>query len=97
MRKWNHYVCERCGETTIARHDNEGVTPFMIDCTCCSGGLAYSTMFSGSQDDSQQAHVVFWRPENIMDALEVINKQPEECRKWWLEHYKKGGSLMRKA
>jgi hypothetical protein len=108
MKKWNHYHCPKCGGITIARHDDEGVTPFMLRCrakdTFGVGGvrahgceeMAESSFFSGPQDDDQIPHVIFYRPES-MKAIEAINKEPKRDRAWWLEHYKQGGSLMREA
>ncbi len=106
MKKWNHYTCEKCGGVTIARHDDEGVTPFMIRCRAkdisrigginghgCEG-MASSNFFSGSQDDSQIPHVIFYRP-SPMEAISAINKEPKRDRAWLLDHYQKGGSLMK--
>jgi hypothetical protein len=105
MKKWNHYTCPDCGGVTIALHENEGVTPFTIRCRVkdettprarvegCSG-MAESNFFTGPQNDDQTPHVIFFRPEP-MKAIEFINTQPEKDRPWLLEHYEKGGSLMR--
>jgi hypothetical protein len=106
MKKWNHYVCA-CGGTTVARHDNEGVTPFIIRCRAkdtfglggarahgCEG-MAESIMFSGSQADDQVPHVIFFRPAESMEAIKFINTQPERERAWLLDHYANGGSLMK--
>lgn len=108
MKKWNHYVCEKCGGTTVARHDNEGVTPFMIRCRAHDTfGLAHarahgceelaeSTMFTGSQADDQTPHVIFFRPDEA-EAIKWINTQPKRERVGLLDHYAKGGSLMEEA
>lgn len=105
MKKWNHYTCPECGGVTIARHDNDGVTPFMLRCRVkdevSSGhrlpgcrGMAESCFFNCSQDDSQVPHVIFYRP-SADQAIEDIRKSPKRERDWLLEHYEKGGALMR--
>ena len=107
MKKWNHYVCPVCGGITIARHDNEGVTPFLLRCRVkdevVSGsripgcrGMAKSSFFDCSQDDSQKPHVIFYRPD-AMAAIAEIRKTPKSERDWLLEHYEKGGALMRES
>ena len=106
MEKWNHYICPDCGGTTIARHDNEGVTPFLLRCRVkdlvdtngnrfhgCEG-MAESAMFMCSQADDQIPHVVFYRPD-AAQAIADINKEPKRWRVAMLEHYQKGGSLLR--
>lgn len=105
MKKWNHYTCDTCGKITIARHDDEGVTPFMIPCyagaeitekgrfPACQG-TAKSCFFAGDQSDEQTPHIIFYRPP-ILDAIKAINKEPKRERAWWKEHYSKGGSLMK--
>lgn len=99
MPKWNHYVCTnpKCKHVTIARHDDEGVTPFIIDCSKenCNN-MAQSKCFVCDQADNQIPHVIFFRPENPLDAIAEINKEPANYRAWLFDHYKKGGSLMRK-
>lgn len=99
MIKWNHYICQTCGAVTIARHDDEGVTPFMLGCYARAGcnGRAQSTFFRGPQGENQIPHVVFFRPTDAIEAIEAINKEPRRWRKAMLEHYQKGGALMRKA
>lgn len=106
MNKWNHYTCDTCGKVTIARHDQEGVTPFIIGChasdevtsttrarTC--RGSAQSCFFECDQSDEQKPHVIFHRPQNTTDALNAIAKEPAGDRQWLMEHYLKGGALMR--
>lgn len=106
MEKWNHYTCPECGGVTIARHDDEGVTPFMIRCRVkdvvsvtgnrapgCKG-MATSAFFACSQDDTQTPHVIFYRPK-ADEAIVEINKLPEHVRLAVLDHYTKGGSLMK--
>lgn len=107
MKKWNHYVCPKCGSVTVARHDDEGVTPFLLRCRAkdqitfnglripgCDG-MAESKFFDDScQKEDQTPHVIFFRPE-AMAAIEFINKQPKRDRAWLLEHYQKGGALMK--
>lgn len=109
MIRWNHYICEKCGGITVARHDDEGVTPFMLRCrvkdipgargTLMHGceGFAESAFFNCSQDDAQCPHVIFYRPADAMVAVEAINREPKKQRAWLLEHYQKGGALMREA
>ncbi len=108
MKKWNHYTCEKCGKVTVARHDDEGVTPFIINChasdevtasntriqTC--RGAAQSCMFDCDQSDDQKPHVIFYRPEKAEDAVAEIAKEKNDATKVWLfEHYMKGGALMK--
>lgn len=98
MKKWNHYHCPVCKKITIARHDQEGVTPFMIRCRATDSciGFATSCFFSCSQNNNQTPHVVFFRP-SLEKALDFINQQPKEERAWLLDHYQKGGSLMKES
>lgn len=105
MKKWNHYNCPECKGVTIARHDDEGVTPFMIRCRVkdevgnghrvpgCMG-MAESCFFGGSQDDAQVPHVIFYRPP-ADQAMKDIRNSPKSDRDWLMDHYLKGGSLMR--
>lgn len=108
MKKWNHYHCPECKGVTIARHDDEGVTPFLLRCRVndikgstgnivqgCRG-MAQSCFFECSQDDAQKPHVVFYRPQPE-EAIKIINKDAKRNRAWLLDHYEKGGSLMREA
>ncbi len=98
MKTWNHYICSDCGKTTIARHDDEGVTPFLLRCrhhNC--GGMAESTFFEGSQDNNQKPNVIFYRPAKLIDALVQINKEKKPNREWLLNHYNNGGSLIKEA
>lgn len=60
-------------------------------------GLAESTFFSGPQDDSQVPHVIFYRPTSELEARREIDKEHKEDRDWLIDHYLKGGSLMREA
>jgi len=108
MKHWNHYKCEDCGGVTIAFHENEGVTPFIIRCHAkdevtarghrirgCNGS-AQSNFFSGDQSDKQKPHVIFFRPIDS-EAINWISKQPKDEQAGWVEHYNLGGSLMRTA
>jgi len=98
MKKWNHYTCGTCGKVTVARHDDEGVTPFLIGCYATKDchGMSQSCFFDCDQSDDQQPHVIFYRPP-LFDALDAIKKEPASARTWLLEHYSKGGALMRVA
>jgi hypothetical protein len=108
MKKWNHYHCPMCGGVTIARHDDEGVTPFLLrgrakDRVFASGvrvqgchGMAQSSFFTESQADDQVPHVIFYRPAAI-EAIAAINLEQKQHRAAMLEHYQNGGSLMREA
>lgn len=101
MNKWNHYICEECGGTTTARHDDEGVTPFMVRCRAKDNeprrcrGYASSTFFSGPQNEDQVAHIVFFRPRTEEEAVEAIKKEPKRFRDAIIDHYRQGGALMR--
>lgn len=99
MEKWNHYICQTCGATTIARHDDEGVTPFILRCRARAGctGEAYSTFFRGPQNDDQKPHVIFFRPADATVAIDAIAKEQRRFRRAMLEHYQKGGALMREV
>jgi len=107
-KRWNHYVCKVCGGITVARHDDEGVTPFVIACRAkdertartvirnrCQG-FAKSVFFMCSQADDQQPHVIFYRPAPH-EAVKAINKMPRRVRTDMLEHYERGGSLLREV
>ena len=112
QKKWNHYQCPECGGVTIARHDDEGTTPFMIRCRArdtstpdkeggfhrvsVCKGMAQSSFFRGSQDDNQVPHVIFYRP-SIEQAILDINKGRLEHRDAMWVHYQQGGSLMREV
>jgi len=105
--KWNHYKCPKCGGVTVARHDTEGVTPFLLRCRArdqvvngyripgCKE-LAESTMFTGPQEDTQAPHVIFYRP-NAAEAMNIIDGEPQRDRAWLLHHYNLGGALMREV
>ena len=108
MKKWNHYVCPDCGGTTIARHDDEGVTPFLLRCRAkdvvtaqghliegCNG-MAQSNFFSGPQDDNQIPHVIFYRPCADVAVTEIL-KMPKRVQAAMLQHYQMGGSLLIEA
>lgn len=100
MKKWNHYTCEECSQVTIARHDDEGVTPFTIRCraTPYCMGTAASCLFECPQNDEQKPHIVFFRPKTLAKAIEEIYKEKDyHTRKWLLEHYNKGGSLLKEV
>ena len=63
-KRFNHYACEACGQITIAKHEDQGVTPFMLGCRATPGcsGSAFSKMYQGSQDPAQVPHVIWFRP-----------------------------------
>ena len=106
MKKWNHYLCEKCDGITIARQDNEGVTPFMLRCRAKDAmadgnlihgceGMAESCLYNCSQSNKQRPHVIFSRPAPEQ-AITIINQiMPVHHRAWMLEHYEKGGALLR--
>jgi hypothetical protein len=98
MKKWNHYKCPECEGITVARHDNEGVTPFMLRCRVNAGcdGMARSCFFECSQEDEQTPHVIFFRPGEA-EAAQFIKEQPYLEREWLADHYRKGGALMREV
>lgn len=108
MVRWNHYVCRTCYGVTIARMDDEGVTPFLLRCRCKDShlpggiivpgckGLGESQFFNVTQDDSQKPHVIFYRPAPI-DAIREIKALPETYRQAMLEHYTQGGCLLREV
>lgn len=58
-------------------------------------GIAHSSFFSGDQSDAQKPHVIFYRPTDPVAAIAAVNKENSKAREWYLEHYMKGGSLMR--
>ena len=96
--KWNHYICGRCKGVTIAKHEDEGVTPFMVNCRATSGcfGLAESRCYHNSQADDQRPDIVWYRPATVDAAkLEIKRTVPARYRRATLEHYELGGCLMR--
>ena len=107
MKKWNHYLCERCVGVTIARQDDEGVTPFMLRCRAkdvvvdgnlvhgCEG-IAESCFYNCSQSNTQHPNVIFYRP-TPEEAIAIINQMPSHHRAGMLEHYEKGGALLKEA
>lgn len=74
-------------------HASDEITPKARVRTC--DGSAQSCFFDCDQSDTQTPHVIFYRPKNKMDAVTAINKEPKDGRAWYLEHYIKGGALMR--
>lgn len=98
MEKWNHYVCPRCKGITIAKHEDEGVTPFFLNCRATPGclGLAESRIYRCSQDDNQRPDVVWYRPASELEAREEIARTVQApYREATLEHWRMGGALMR--
>lgn len=97
--KWNHYTCERCRRVTIAKHEHEGVTPFMVECLASPSceGSAYSGFYRGPQDDDQQPHLIWFRAQNERELHRVLKTYPRSFREAIREHHDKGGCLMRKV
>lgn len=79
---FNHYRCEACGAITIAKHEDQGVTPFQIRCraTARCRGDAFSCFYRGPQDPAQVPHIVWYRPTPI-DVDAEITKGIEQLRR----------------
>lgn len=80
---WNHYRCEQCGQLTIAKHDQDGVTPFRLRCRATLGckGDAFSLMYRGPQDPDQVPHVVWYRPDPAQLDAEILANIAAELRR----------------
>lgn len=97
-RPFNHYICEKCGAITIAKHEHDGVTPFMLGCWATPGckGTAMSRFYRGPQGEEQRPHVVWYRPQSEAELEAALNQEPNvDHREWMREHYENGGCLMR--
>lgn len=96
--KWNHYTCQLCKGVTIAKHVDDGVTPFILGCKATPGclGHAMSSMYRCSQAEDQRADVEWYRPATLEEAIQAINDTiPEGGKPWALDHWQQGGCLMR--
>ena len=82
-RVFNHYVCEICRQTTIAKHADPGVTPFQMRCraTPGCGGAAFSRMYQGSQDPAQVPHVIWIRPEGDAAITAAIAAEIKDAQR----------------
>lgn len=96
---WNHYTCEACGAVTIAKHEDEGVTPFMLRCRATSGcrEIATSGMYRGPQDDDQVPHIIWYRPKTAAELEAALAPMSDRARVSTREHYEKGGALLREC
>lgn len=98
--KWNHYDCKVCGQTTIAMHEDDGVTPAFISCRAtpdCTA-TAVSRMYLGPQTDDQIPHVVWYRPADEAALQEALQEFPRPITRMQVrEHYLMGGCLMREV
>ena len=98
-RPFNHYTCQTCGMVTITKHEDDGVTPFMLRCRAnphCDG-TAYSNVYKGPQDESQQPHVIWFRPKGRRALLAALKLLPRQVRNDVREHFDKGGCLSREV
>lgn len=96
--KWNHYVCPRCKGVTVAMHEDDGVTPFLLRCRATPGCLefAVSENYRCSQDDNQKPDVIWYRPTTETAAIAAIAATVEkQYRVAMLEHWRLGGALVR--
>jgi len=99
-RPFNHYICQKCRRPTIAKHEDEGVTPATLTCRATPGclGLAVSTFYTGSQNPKQVPHIIWFRPATYEDAVQWINEHVfRKHRVDVLEHYEQGGALWREV
>lgn len=99
-RVWNHYACQTCGRTTVAKHEDPGVTPFIIPCLAMPGcpGRAQSQFYRGSQADTQVPHLVWYRPKTIEELGAALAAEAHPARRAWMfTHVLEGGCLMRKV
>jgi hypothetical protein len=80
--KFNHYACQSCGAITIAFHQDDGVTPFMLRCRATKGcgGDAYSAFYRGSQAAAQVPHVIWFRPTTLADLELALKWYPRRFR-----------------
>lgn len=96
--KWNHYTCPRCKGVTIAKHEDEGVTPFALRCLATPGcsEFALSSCYQCSQADDQKPDVIWYRPTTEPEAIaEIQATVPAQYHAATLEHWRQGGCLMR--
>jgi len=98
-RPFNHYVCPECRGITITKHEDDGVTPFMLRCRATKdcAGMALSDFYRGPQHSDQQPHVIWFRPADVFAAIEAINAYPSEHREALLRHWQMGGCLLREV
>src|SRR5882672_1113027 len=93
--KWNHYRCPRCQGVTVAMHEADGVTPFLLSCRATPGCTewAMSENYRGSQADDQKPDVIWYRPETEAEAIaEIAATIQEPYRQATLEHWRMGGA-----
>ena len=96
-RPFNHYVCQRCRQTTVTKHEDDGVTPFLLGCRATPGcnGTAQSSFYRGPQDPNQNVHGIWFRPKNAMALKKELLKFHRRFRAEMREHVEKGGCLLR--
>lgn len=61
QKKVNAYTCGSCGQNTIVKHRDIGVTPMFLDCVHC-GDRAISHMYKVPQD--LEHHLVAFKPKD---------------------------------
>lgn len=59
--KVNAYTCGTCGQDTIIKHRDAGITPMFLDCFHC-GNRAVSHMYKVPQD--LEHHLVAFKPKD---------------------------------
>jgi hypothetical protein len=95
--QFNHYICEKCGATTVALHEHAGTTPFMLRCRATRGcdGWAQSRMYRCSQEATQRPHVIWFRPKTTSELRTVLKGEPRRFRDAIREHFRRGGCLLK--
>lgn len=105
QKKVNAYTCGTCGQNTIIKHRDQGVTPMFLDCFHC-GNKAVSHMYKVPQDLEHQ--LVAFKPKDkaewklyrkylksyYQNEPEVDNKLLDDMINASKLHIKKGGVIM---
>jgi hypothetical protein len=96
-RPWNHYVCETCHNVTVTFQQDAGVTPMFVRCRARPGctGMAQSQQWTGPQDATQRAHLIWYRPATRAVLEDILLTYPISNRRHVVEHWTRGGCLFR--
>ena len=87
--KINAYTCETCARKTVTIDRDEGVTPFMIDCSYCAG-IAQSAFYRVPQNLTPTHE--WYKP----DEAELNKMKIHSELKQTVEHIERGGLVKHK-
>jgi hypothetical protein len=96
---FNYWICEKCGQTTIGKHEHGGVTPFFLACRATKGcdGMATSRFYRVSQDVKQKPHVIWYRVFSVEQFDQAMVGYEKASVRWFWEHHQNGGCLLRET